>query len=165
MLGGGLWYGLLGLVGTASRGFLLPVAAGCFALCLIWHVRSRSSISFGRRSIQANRALVRGTRGLAYFGALVGIGLLTEVATPLVLAGAFYALAAGLPAGVLYGAGFGLGRSGPALAAVFVARREISHHKVAELIVFRLRQPLRYVALLAALAGAGLAAASALQVV
>lgn len=161
MLGGGLWYGLLGVVGAASRGILLPVAAACYALCLIWHARSGVSMSFWRRSIQANRALVRGARGLLYFGALLGIGIFTEVATPLVWAGAFYSLAAGIPGGLLYGTGFGLGRSAPALAAVFVARRDVDYGAIADLIVVRLRQPLRYVAFLAALAGVCVAAASA----
>jgi hypothetical protein len=98
---------------------------------------------------------------LIYFGALLGIGIFTEATTPLVWAGAFYSLAAGLPGGLLYGTGFGLGRSAPALAAVFVARRDINYGAIADLIVIRLRRPLRYVAFLAALAGACVAAASA----
>jgi hypothetical protein len=161
MLGAGLWYGLLGAVGAVSRGVLLPVAAVGYALCLIWHARRRDSVSFSRRSIQANRALVRGTRGRAYFGALLGTGIFTEAATPLVWAGALYSLAAGFPGGLLYGAGFGLGRSTPALSAILFARRDIDHGAIAELIVIRLRPPLRYAAFLAALSCVCIAMVSA----
>ena len=165
MLGGGLWYGLLGTVGSATGRMLLPAAAVCFGYCLMWHARGRAQVPFGRRSIQANKSLVRGVPGLLYFGALLSTGILTEMSTPLVWAGIVYSLAAGLPAALYYGIGFGVGRSVPALAAVPAYRRDIDYGALAGFVVFTLRRPLRHVGTLAALVGAALAAAPALALV
>lgn len=50
--------------------------------------------------------------GSALFGAVLGVGLLTLITTPLVWAGAVAVLATGsAAAGVLYGIGFALGRT------------------------------------------------------
>ena len=64
---------------------------------LVWHVCGRHRIPWGRESVQARRPTAeRGWPGLLYFGALLGVGLLTEMATPLVLAGAVMAAAQGV---------------------------------------------------------------------
>jgi len=90
---------------------------------------------------------------LIYFGALLGVGVLTEMSTPLVWAGVVYSAAAGLPWAIMYGLGFGLGRSMPALAAVPVYGRDINYGDVAALVVGSLRGPLRYVAVMTAAFG------------
>jgi hypothetical protein len=64
---------------------------------LVWHVCGRHRIPWGRESVQARRPTAeRGWPGLLYFGALLGVGLLTEMARPLVLAGAVMAAAQGV---------------------------------------------------------------------
>jgi hypothetical protein len=154
-----MWYGLFGLVGLLAKRVLLPVAILGFGLSLAWHIEHSGLVPFGRRSIEANGRLVRGRPGLIYFGALLGVGILTEMSTPLVWAGVVYSAAAGLPWAVMYGLGFGLGRSMPALAAVPVYGRDIDYGDVAALVAGSLRRPLRYVAVMTAAFGAATAAA------
>lgn len=61
-----------------------------------------------------------GPRGVLYFGAILGVGLLTDMATPLVYGGAALALNIGPGAALISGIGFGLGRSLPGWVAVVV---------------------------------------------
>ena len=118
-LAGVLTYGGLALVGSAVHARLVVgvIAIGWFAFCLCWHAFGFVKVPLGRESIQANKQWARkGPRGLFYFGALLGIGLLTQMASPLVLAGAFVAASSGLWWAVAYGLGFGAGRSVPVLS-------------------------------------------------
>ena len=104
-----------------------------------------------------------GLAGRAYFGALLGTGILTEMSTPLVWSGLIYSVAAGLPAAALYGMGFGFGRSAPALAAIPAHKRPVDYGAVAVSVLWVIRRPLRYVGIVAAAAGAFVALALAVQ--
>jgi hypothetical protein len=161
-MGASAWFGLLGLIGNLVRPILLPVAAIGFGLSLLWHGRHSGLIPFARRSVEANKNLVRGLPGLLYFGALLGVGVITEMSTPLVWAGAVYSAAIGLPGAVFYGLGFGLGRSTPALVSAVRYRKDIDYAAVSAFIVGSIRQPLRYIALIAALAGMAISTAGLL---
>lgn len=57
---------------------------------------------------------------MLYFGAILGVGLVTDMSTPLVYGGAALSLGIGPGAAVVYGLGFGLGRSVPGWIAVVV---------------------------------------------
>lgn len=116
---GVLTYGGLALVVSAfdARLVVRVVAIAWIAFCLCWHAFGFVKVPLGRESIQANRQWARkGPPGLVYFGAVLGIGLLTQTASPLVLGGAFVAASSGVWWAVLYGAGFGTGRSLPAFS-------------------------------------------------
>lgn len=133
MLSGGLVYGVLGALGRLLGGqrVFAPVAAILLGWCAIWYLRGRGRVPFGRAGIQARRALVtRGYVGLGLFGAILGVGFLTEMSTPLVQAGCALALAQQPFFGVCYGMGFGMGRAvGPWIGAV--APRRVSMQALA----------------------------------
>ncbi len=155
---------VLALLGEAfSAKFALPLAAAMYAAAGIWHASARNGFPHDRSGIQANRQLVRGLAGRAYFGALLGTGILTEMSTPLVWSGLIYSVAAGLPAAALYGMGFGFGRSAPALAAIPAHKRPVDYGAVAVFVLWVIRRPLRYVGIVAAAAGAFVALALAVQ--
>jgi len=122
-LAGVLTYGGLALVARAfDAGLVVRVAAiAWIAFCLCWYAFGFTKVPLGRESIQANRQWAnKGPRGVFYFGALLGIGLLTQMTSPLVLGGALVAASSGVWWAVLYGAGFGAGRSLPALSGAVV---------------------------------------------
>lgn len=149
------WYGLLGAAGQlAGAGYVAPVVVAGYLYGLWWHVRGRVVVPFGRASVQANRDLVRGTPGLVYFGALLGNGLLTEMSSPLVWAGAGLALVAGPLAALGYGVGFGLGRSATALAGIPLGPHTTDLGHAAGFITVTLRRRLHPVGAVAALLGA-----------
>jgi hypothetical protein len=155
-----LGYTALSLVGgLAGRRLAVPVAALAFLLCLWWYARNFYRVPFGRSSVQANKALIRGWLGVVYFGALLGVGLLTEMSTPLVWAGALYSVAVGPGAAATYGIAFGLGRSTPAIAGGFLGPRVRDHHHVGLFVVIDLRSRLRWVGLFASTLGLLTAAA------
>ena len=77
-----------------------------------WYLRQLVRVPLGRDSRQSNRHFAsRGVLGQIYFGGVLGVGLLTQMSTPLVYAGALLSLANGPMWGGVYGVGFGLGRS------------------------------------------------------
>lgn len=153
------WYGLLGVAGAvAYLAYLAPVVVGGYLYSLYWHARRRLIVPFGRTSVQANRDLVRGTPGLVYFGALLGNGLLTEMSSPLVWAGAGFAAVAGPLPALLYGVGFGLGRSATALAGIPLGPRVTDYGRVADFVTGALRRRLHPVGVVAALLGAAVVA-------
>lgn len=160
------FYGLLGVVGSAVyAAYLAPAAVALYLYALYWHLWRRVVVPFGRSSVQANRDLVRGTPGLVYFGALLGHGLLTEMASPLVWAGAGFAVVGGAWAGLGYGIGFGIGRSATALAGIPFGPQVSDYGRVAGFINGRLRQWLRPVGVVAAALGVALAAVGFLATV
>lgn len=117
----GLTYGLLALIGTSTGLSTVgaALAIGIALASLVWHLRRRLQFVGDRRGFQARRDLaVRPPLGLYYFGALLGFGFLTTMSTPLVYAGAAIAFASPVAVGLLYGAGFALGRSVPAIVGV-----------------------------------------------
>jgi hypothetical protein len=100
-----------------------PLGAVILLYGLVWHLGSRHSFPFARDGIQANRRLAAcGIRGLVYFGGLLGVGLLTTMTTPLVLAGGVLTALSGPLWGAAYGAGFATGRAAPAFAATALNR-------------------------------------------
>jgi hypothetical protein len=137
-----------------------PVAlAAAFALFLgsaAWHLRGVARFPLGRQGVQANRARVqRGRGGVLYFGAILGTGLITAMATPLVYAGAVMAIYAGPARALAYGASFGIGRSVPALMGALLASRDTDpSHIVNSLMVPNLRK-YRVTGVLTGLLGVG----------
>ncbi len=102
------------------------VASAVTAYALAWHARGARTFGGSRSGRQANRRWAQQTRfGRFYFGAVLGFGVLTYMTTPLVYAGWLYAAAVGLPASLLAGVGFGLGRSRP-IATGLAARGRMS---------------------------------------
>jgi hypothetical protein len=155
-----LAYAALGLIGgLVGRWLAMPVATAAFLFCFWWYARNSYRVPFGRSSVQANKSLVRGWLGVVYFGALLGVGLLTEMSTPLVWAGALYSVATGPAAAAAYGLGFGLGRSSPAIAGAFLGPRVRDHHRVGLFVVIDLRLKLRWAGLAASTLGILTAAA------
>jgi hypothetical protein len=119
LVSGALVYGGLAFaVSAADASFVARVAAiAWITFCLCWHALGFVKVPFGRAAIQANRRwTMKGAGGLVYFGALLGIGLLTQMSSPLVLGGAFAAASSSVGWAILYGLGFGGGRSVPAFA-------------------------------------------------
>jgi hypothetical protein len=93
-------------------------ALAIFLWALAWHTTRIGGFPGDRKRVQARRDLVtRGLLGPFYFGAILGTGLLTEAATPLVHAGPLLALGWGPTAGIAYGVGFALGRADAADAS------------------------------------------------
>ena len=141
-LAGVLTYGGLALVARAfDAGLVVRVAAiAWIAFCLCWYAFGFTKVPLGRESIQANRQWAnKGPRGVFYFGALLGIGLLTQMTSPLVLGGALVAASSGVWWAVLYGAGFGAGRSLPALSGAVVGLGKLDPGQVAARIISRRR--------------------------
>jgi cytochrome c biogenesis protein CcdA len=118
-----LVYGGIGLAVSAAHGTAVAriVAIIWLAGCLGWHAFGFVKVPLGRESIQANRRwATKGPMGLVYFGALLGIGLLTQMTSPLVVGGALLSASSGVRWAVLYGLGFAVGRSVPAFqGAIF----------------------------------------------
>lgn len=126
LLTGATAYSALGLVGTFLGGSFLfrPIAVAWLLGTVIWYLTGSRRVPFGRASVQARRDLaLRSAPGLVYFGALLGVGLLTQMSTPLVYGGALLALASGPMVGLAYGAAFGVGRSLPAWGGAILAGR------------------------------------------
>jgi hypothetical protein len=142
-----------------GRRLALPVALAAFLFCLWWYARNSYRVPFGRSSVQANKSLVRGWLGIVYFGALLGVGLLTEMSTPLVWAGAIYSVVTGPAAAAAYGLGFGVGRSSPAIAGAFLGPGVRDPHRVGLFVVSDLRSRLRWPGLAASTLGVLTAAA------
>jgi hypothetical protein len=89
----------------------IVLAAGC-VWALVWYAHPVPRL-LPSPTKQLNRRYVEvPLAGAALFGAVLGVGLLTPVTTPLVWAGAIAVLASGsAAAGALYGFGFALGRT------------------------------------------------------
>lgn len=159
-MAGLLGYTSLGLIGgLVGRRVAMPVALAAFLFCLWWYARNSYRVPFGRSSVQANKSLIRGWLGVVYFGALLGVGLLTEMSTPLVWTGAIYSVATGPAAAAIYGLAFGVGRSSPAIAGAFLGPRVRDHHRVGLFVVIDLRSRLRWPGLAASALGVLTAAA------
>lgn len=126
-------FGTLGLVGLVLNewvGFRVWTL-GNFLWALVWHATRVRAFPGARDHVQARRDLVaRGGLGPFYFGAILGTGLLTEAATPLVHVGPFLGLGWGPVAGIAYGLGFALERSVPVWSAAAVGNR-LAPHSVA----------------------------------
>ncbi len=121
-----LAYATLSLLGATPtlRVFALVAAALLFGAAGFWHLAGLASFPLNRAGRQASRSRVqRGWLGVVYFGAVLGSGLMTAMATPLVYAGALVSAAAGPMGGMFYGLGFGLGRSAPAMVGAVVGSR------------------------------------------
>jgi hypothetical protein len=106
--------GLIG--GELPEGVWVATAGAAALWSFSWHARGRDarSVRWARSGRQANKRRARRRfSGRLYFGAILGVGLLTFMATPLVYSIALLAAAVGLPAALMVGAGFGLGRSKP----------------------------------------------------
>lgn len=117
-------YGLLGLLGSAFWPFTPVVSFVALGGALVWHLRGKERVPWGHEHVQARRDLaMHGPKGTLYFGAILGVGLLTDMATPLVYGGAALSLTLQVLPAIAYGVGFGLGRAGPAWIAVLVGRR------------------------------------------
>jgi hypothetical protein len=100
--------------GMLPTGVLDLAAVSVAAYAFVWHARDARAFRGSLSGIQANRRLATQTRaGRLYFGFLLGFGLATYMTTPLVYSLALYVAALGMPAGLVAGAGFGLGRSRP----------------------------------------------------
>ncbi len=63
-----------------------------------------------------------------YFGALLGMGVFTEMASPLVIGGAWLSIAWGMHWGMSYGLGFGVARSMPAFRGAIAGPEGLSIH-------------------------------------
>ena len=85
---------------------------------LCWHATRGWPAFLARRfENQANRSWAQsGALGQVYFGLLMGVGVLTQVATPLLYVGLAVAGTVGVGWAISCGVGFGLGRSVPAVA-------------------------------------------------
>jgi hypothetical protein len=130
-ISGALLYGALGLVANIPyvRTVVAVIAATWLVVCLGWHALGRTSVPFGRQGIQANRSLARrGPLGLAYFGALLGMGVFTEMASPLVIGGALLSITWGAHWGLSYGLSFGVARSMPAFRGAIAGSEGLSIH-------------------------------------
>lgn len=128
VVAGASLYAIVGIAGLVpgARSFLLALGIALALLSSLWHLSGRDSFRGDRQRFQAKRSWVnRGRAGLFYFGAVLGVGLLTEMSTPLVYAGAALAAASGPLAAAAYGVGFGLGRSVPPWVAVAMGDRAV----------------------------------------
>lgn len=119
--------GLIGLALSEWVGFRVWALA-IFLWSLAWHATSLRGFPGSRDRVQARRDLVaRGMLGPFYFGAILGTGLVTEAATPLVHVGPFLGLGWGPAAGIAYGMGFALGRSLPVWSGAALGNRLAPH--------------------------------------
>ncbi|MBO0822939.1 MAG: hypothetical protein J2P27_03650 [Actinobacteria bacterium] len=139
---GVLTYGGLALVAAAfdARFVVRVLAIAWIAFCLCWHAFGFVKVPLGRESIQANKQWARkGAGGLFYFGALLGNGLLTQMTTPLVLGGALAAASSSVWWALLYGAGFGAGRSLPTFSGAMVGLGNLDPGELAARMISRRR--------------------------
>jgi hypothetical protein len=148
---------------VVSARFAAPALVLLYGGSAAWHLSGRKGFRGDRRGVQANRQLVRGAGGYAYFGALLGVGVITEMSSPLVWAGVLYSAVAGFSAAACYGLGFGLGRSSPVVAAIPVASRHIDQGALAVSFVWGFSRPARYVAIVTSIFGALIMLALAAQ--
>lgn len=126
-------------------------AATALASCLSWYIIRRPRFRWSRQDNQANRALAySGALGQLYFGTLMGVGILTQMSTPLVYASLLGAASEGVAWALVAGVGFGLGRSMPAVAGAAVGEYASNPHSL-YLALTRPRRTARTI-------GAGLAA-------
>lgn len=140
--------------------WLALTAIPLFLVSFRWHWRGRSRFHFSRQSVQANHELARrGRRGAAYFGGLLGVGVLTEMSSPLVWTSLVYAAVTGVSTAASYAVGFALGRSTPALAAAVWVGATTDPHEVTIYVVVRLRRYTRWLGVPVAALG-GLASAA-----
>jgi hypothetical protein len=125
LFAGAFFYGAAGAIGNlVFRWPLLLVALYLLVASTWWHLRRRGDVPAGRGGIQARRNwATQGRRGLAYFGAVLSVGVLTEMTTPLVYAGLAMAGGSGWLGAAGYGVGFALGRSVPPWIAALVPAR------------------------------------------
>ncbi len=153
VIAGALTYWTVGLLGLMpGHSLFLILALVLLLYSAYWHAAGRSNVPMGRERFQARRDWVRrGRRGLVYFGAVLGVGLLTEMSTPLVYAGAALSAGTGGFRGLAYGIGFGLGRAMPAWAGAVVGQR-FPPGKVGLAFIENYRR-LRWVGVLASLTG------------
>jgi hypothetical protein len=113
---GGVFYGALGLLGAVMPGTSRTLASNVLGagllLGLLWHAfRGDQLFPWPRRQIR--REMAHHPRyGMVVYGAVLGVGVLTLVTTPLVWVGALGVVTSGSPiVGAVYGLGFGLGRA------------------------------------------------------
>lgn len=130
----------------------------------LWYTCGARSFPGSREGRQANRELARSKLGVIYFGVLLGFGLATQVSTPLFYAGTMAALAEGSLWGALYGLGFGLGRSAPALTGVLLAERGLRPIVIAHAVSTRFQRASRIVGVVISVTALTLFASDALGV-
>ena len=132
---GVVFYGSLGALGSVGgiwveRVFQV-VALGILLGSFAWYVRWGVNFPGSRRGRQANRRRAqRGLRGSIYFGAVLGPGVLTEAATPLVLLGVALSVGYGLTWSAGYGLGFAAGRSAASWTGVVLGGRDVNVNSV-----------------------------------
>jgi hypothetical protein len=108
---------------------------------IFWHIRPLKRFRWSRFQHQASRPLSElGIPGLVYFGAILGVGIATEMSTPLVQAGAMGAIWGGAIWGAVYGACFGIGRSSPLWSAALSRDKSRSPASIIEHYVGPLRR-------------------------
>lgn len=84
-----------------------------------WHGSGRVRFPGDRDRVQANKKLAQsGPGGTMYFGALLGFGFATRMATPLWYAIPLMGASGSVQSALALGVGVGLGRSWPAARAV-----------------------------------------------
>jgi hypothetical protein len=121
---GALAYGAIGAIGSLLPWTSPAVLERTFLLIggvtVLWYLAPAPQwLPSSRR--QVRREIARtGTAGAAFYGAVLGLGFLTIVVTPLVWFGLLASIVSGSAGwAAVYGAGFGLGRAVP-LAAHWV---------------------------------------------
>jgi len=113
------------LVGS-SIGALLPdsvvlalvlITGACIVFSLLWHLRGSLSFPGNRVSMQVDRERTFYTpTGRFYFGAVMGVGLLTHMTTPLVYVFVLLTPSMSYVQALVIASGFATGRSIPILA-------------------------------------------------
>jgi hypothetical protein len=114
VLGGAAALGAISMPSAVPGARLAATVAGAALAvrALRWHARRAGLFRLDRRTIQARRGRAgHGWAGTAYFGLVLGVTLLTEMATPAVQALAVLGIAAGPAFALTAGAGLGLARS------------------------------------------------------
>ena len=133
------------------------VAVAALVYAALWYAAGHRDFPLSRPGAQANaKKSTRGLAGSAHFGAVMGVGFLTEMSTPFVWVAVAVAAWQGPLWGLLYGTGFAVGRSAPAWLGAILAFRHMSPGAVS-LTVLRLRPHFRWPGLVVALSGVVLA--------
>lgn len=89
----------------------VALAAACLA-ALAWYVYPSTRLLLSPRKQLTRRYVEVPLAGSALFGAVLGIGLMTLITTPLVWSGALAVVASGsFAVGLVYGLGFAVGRT------------------------------------------------------
>lgn len=153
---GGITFGALGAIGQLAHMNMIPIAVCCevvLSWAAWWHAGRRVRFPGARQGVQANRRWAqKGLEGQAYFGALLGAGFVTELATPLVLAGGSLAVLAGGMWGTMFGVGFGLGRTVIGWMGMLPSVRQAGSQELV-VAVLRLRESFRWPSIVVALGG------------